>query len=172
MDAPTAADIRGWTQLAALKTADDTLATRLVALAVSMFRRLTGVSDLTTVADSDVPMVQAAIQGLAELLTFQQSPEYLDTLSDWDLITSFNAGPYSETHRSPEEARKARLIVAWPWLSELLWSLLTPDKYDYWISFFGTDHPPAFAVQEVDWSAGQDLLGGSYRGDDPYLWGA
>jgi hypothetical protein len=172
VNAPSADDIKGWTELDTFTGAPAPRQERLTAIAISMFKRITGVTDFAAVAADDEPLAQQAITGLAELLTYQTSPEYMDTLSDWDLISSFSAGPYSETHRNPEEARKARLLVAWPWLSDLLWGLLTPERYDYWVSFFGGQNAPAFAVTEVDWSAGQDLLGGSYQADDPGFFGA
>jgi hypothetical protein len=102
---------------------------------------------------------------MSQQLAMQATPEYLETLSDFDHIQSFSAGPYSETRRSPGDAMKARMLNAWPWLSDLLWRMLTPDQYDYWISFFSGDNAPAFAVTEVDWSD-TGLLG------DGYIWGA
>lgn len=170
MDVPSVEDIQAQTELAALKTASPEKATLNVGIAASSFTKITG-QELATVAAADVPLVTYAIRGLAEMVTLQSAPEYLDTLADFDLIQSFNAGPYSETRRNPADAVKARLLVAWPWLSELLWGLLTPDKYDYWIQFFSGQNAPAFEITEVDWSAGQDLLGGSYQSDD-HLWGA
>lgn len=165
MTAPTTADVLGWTQLDALRAADPATADRLVAVAISMLKRFTGI-DFATVSDDDVPVVQYAITGLAELLTYQSSPDYMETLADFDLLQSFNAGNYSETRRDPKAAREARLLVAWPWLSDMLWGLMSPDRYDYWYGLFSTTPPPAFDVQEVDWSAGTDLYG-SY-GPDPW----
>lgn len=165
MIAPTATDVQGWTNLTDLKDADDTVAVRTVAVAGSLFQRITGLK-FTDVQVDDEPVVQMVVQGLSELVFVQQSADTLDTLSDFDLIQSFSAGPYSETRRDPDAARKARLLVAWPWLSELLWGLLTPGQYDYWMEFFSdpTEHTPAFAVTEVDWSG--------TRLDPAYWWGA
>jgi hypothetical protein len=114
----------------------------------------------------DEPLVQQAVKGLAELTAYQDSPEYLETLADFDLIQNFSAGPYSESRRSPREAMEARMLVAWPWLSNMLWGLMTPDKFDFWTAFFDPKRTaPAFAVQEVDWS-------GDFWIDRDYLWGA
>jgi hypothetical protein len=171
VNAPTATDVQGWTQLDALKSAPADRLERFVAIANATLLRITGLT-WESVPPEQEPLVQQAVQGIAEMTTFQQAPETLETLSDFDLIASFNAGPYSETRRSPGEAMKARLLVAWPWLSSLLWTLLTPDQYDYWRAFFSNVPAPAFDVQEVDWSAGQDLLGGSYQADPGYFFGA
>lgn len=165
MQAPSATDVQGWTQLDLLASADASRADRLVAIAISTFKRYTGV-DLALVSADDEPVVQHAITGLAELLAYQASPDYMETLADFDLLQSFNAGNYSETRRSPKDARDARLLVAWPWLSDLLWGLMTPEKYDYWLSMFGV-MPPAFEVTEVDWS-GESYLYGSY-GSPPWV---
>jgi hypothetical protein len=99
VNAPSADDIKGWTELDTFTGAPAPRQERLTAIAISMFKRITGVTDFAAVAADDEPLAQQAITGLAELLTYQTSPEYMDTLSDWDLISSFSAGPYSETHR-------------------------------------------------------------------------
>lgn len=171
MIAPTAADVQGWTEQDTLKNATLTRATRLTAIAISSFKRITGVN-FDTVSADDEPLVEHAITGLAEMVMAQSDPEYLETLADFDLIQSFNAGPYSETRRGAEDAMKARRLVAWPWLSDVLWNLLTPDKYDYWVSFFSGKNAPAWTTQEVDWDFGGRLWGGSLGADDGHIWGA
>lgn len=163
MVAPTAAEIRSWSKLGfgELGYADDVSLGRLVARATAAFVRITG-QTLETVQPADVPLVEQAIQGLTEQLAFQTQQDNLETLSDFDLIQSFSAGPYSETRRSPEAAMKARMLNAWPWLNELLWGLLTPDRYDYWVGHFGGGNAPAFGVTEVAWN--------DYAPDAP-MWG-
>lgn len=147
---PTAAEVVAATEVDVLKAASPAKAAEIVAVAGSIFQRITG-QTWTSVTVADEPIVRRVIRGLSELTAYQDSPEYLETLSDFDLIQNFSAGPYSESRRSPEDARKARLIVAWPWLSDLLWTLLTEDRYEYWWAFFSDHNLPAFAVQEVDW---------------------
>jgi hypothetical protein len=172
--APTASQVRSWSKLgfAELGFADDTSLGRLVAVAVSTLRRITGI-DLAAVEVWQEPEFQMAIQGLAEQLAFQAQPDQLETLSDWDLIQSFSAGPYSETRRSAEDAFKARMLNPWPWLNRLLWGLLSPDMFDYWTAFFSGTQAPAFAVTEMDWGAYEDVDGSSYSPwwDRP-MWGS
>lgn len=155
MNTPSYADIQSWTKQPDLKAADAVTAERTTARAVASFKKFTWMTDFTQVPDDLAPLVEQAIQGLAELTTVQQSADYLETLADFDLIQSFSAGAYSETRRNAEDAMKARLLVAWPWLSELLWSLMTPDAYDYWFQIITGAIPPAFGVQEVAWDAGR-----------------
>lgn len=170
MDAPTASDVQSWTTLAELKTADATTAARVVARAGAAFLRITGQTWAAIPTDLE-PSVEQAVQGLAELTILQSSADNLETLADFDLIKSFSAGPYSETRRDGADAMKARMLVAWPWLNELLWGLLSPDKYDYWVSFFGGINAPAFAVTEMDWGAYQDLPQPPGYYDKPPVWG-
>lgn len=164
MDAPIPADVLARTELELLKDASEDKLAIIVATANALFLRFTG-QTYEAMEPALEPLVQRAVQGLAEMTVYQESEDYLDTISDFDLIQNFSAGPYSETRRNPADMVKARLIVPWPWLSALLWQLLTPDKYDYWVAFFSGQVAPAFAVQEVDWS-GHDLV------DPAYLWGA
>lgn len=167
---PTAAEVQGWTTLDALKNADALTADRVVARANASFVRMTGQTwpGLPVALE---PLAQQAAQGLAELTILQSSAENLETLADFDLIQSFSAGPYSETRRSPADAMKARMLVAWPWLNELLWGLLTDDKYDYWIAFFSGLNAPATAVTEMDWGAYRELPSPPSYYDKPPIWG-
>lgn len=165
MDAPTPADIKGWSKLnfaeKGFSTDDDIQ--RLIDIAGSLLTNITG----QTYADMPpemVPMAEMAIRGFTEQLAFEQQVDYLETLADFDLIKSFGAGPYNETRRDPGEAFKARMLNAWPWLSDLLWKMLTPDKYDYWIEFFAPQEVPAWAVTEVEW--------GFTGWTDDYIYGA
>lgn len=164
MVAPTAAQMKEWSQLdfASLGFETDVKLGRIIARAVAALQQITGLS-LSTVEPGIEPLVEQAVQGLTEQLAYQAQPDIVETLSDFDLISSFSAGPYSETRRSPGEAFKARMLNAWPWLSDLLWTLLTPDKIDFWNAYFGGDVAPAFAVSEVDW--------GDYMLDDPPMFG-
>ena len=167
MDVPTTADVQGLTRYEELKAATPEMAAQSVDAAISAFKRFTGL-DFAQVPVADEPRIRRAVRGLSELLWIQDSPEYIETVADFDLIQSFNAGPYSENRRSPEDARKARLLVAWPWLSDLLWGLMTPDAYAEWDVFFSEDGgtSPAWGVQEVDWGGGG--WDRAYYGRHPY----
>lgn len=110
------------------------------------------------------PLVFEAVRGLAELSALDQSQDRQETLADFDLLKSFGAGSYNETRRDPEEARKAKMLVAWPWLNQILWDFMTEDRRAYWIEFLMDPRAiPATSVTEVDWSRG---LAGSTRMED------
>ena len=165
MVAPTAAQVRGGSKLdfGALGYSSDADLQVLVDRANANFHNTTGRS-FDSIPSELEPLVQQAVQGLAEQSAFRAQEDNLETLSDFDLISSFGAGPYNETRRSPEEMMKARMINAWPWLNRLLWDLLTPEKYDYWTFFFAGQFAPAFQVTEMNWFY-------TYV-NDPNTWGA
>lgn len=151
MNEPTWDDIKAASKFPPLlATEDDPDGLRLADEANSAFLRFTGLV-YANIAATDDASVFRAVRGLAELSSVQESADYIETLSDWDLIQSFSAGPYSETRRSADDARKARLLVAWPWLSDLLWDLMTDDRRDHYLELLGVP-VPAFEVSEMDWS--------------------
>ena len=165
MVAPTASEVRGWSKVnfVALGYAANADLQVLVDRANANFFLTTG-REFATLPTELVPLVQQSVQGLTEQSAYRAQEDNIETLSDFDLISSFGAGPYNETRRSPEEMMKARMINAWPWLNRLLWDLLTPEKYDYWTFFFSGEFAPAFAVTEMNWYY-------TYV-NDPNTWGA
>jgi hypothetical protein len=160
---PTAADVRAasnlsWTDYGA-GLADDTGPAGLqeiVDRAESAFYNITG-QTLDSIDVKFAPQVRRVIQGMTEQLAMAGSADVLDTQSDWDLITSFTAGPYSEQHRAGDEMFKGRMLFPVPWISMALWALLTPDRYGFWVSFFTGVNQPAFEGTDVFWEAGQEL---------------
>jgi hypothetical protein len=163
--APTAAEILAASQFdfPTAGYADEAALEPLVAAGGSLLTTITGL-EWADITPAQEPLVLLAVRGMTEQLAMQSTPEYLETLADFDLIQSFSAGPYSETRRSAEDAMKARKLNAWPWLSDLLWQLLTPDKRDEWLAYFEGENAPAFAVTEMEWD--------SYYPYDGYVWGA
>lgn len=142
--------------------------TRWVASGVAAWLRFTG-ARYELVAAEDEPLVFDAVRALSELAALDQSEDRQETLADFDLLKSFSAGSYNETRRDADEARKARALVAWPWLNTRLWDFMTPDKRAYWIDFFAAPgEVPAAGVTEVDWSrglaVGSDEIAGYERG--------
>lgn len=150
--APTAAQILEWSNVdfAALGYPDAPSLGFVVDRANAALEQVSGQTWASMPANF-VKLAEQAVQGLTEQLAYRSTEEYAETLSDWDLIQSFSAGGYSETRRSPDDMFKARLLNAWPWLSDLLWLMLSDDKRDYWLGFFGGSQP-AFEVTEVDWA--------------------
>ena len=164
MDAPTVEEIRALSNVdfEGVGVDDDSQLETLLTAAQSLLTAITG-QTVAEMPDEFVPMANLAIRGFTEQLAYQGSAEYLETLSDFDLIQSFSAGPYSETRRSAEDAMKARKLNAWPWLSDLLWLMLTDEKREFWEDYFSDENAPAWAVTEVEWDP--PLA-------DDFIWGA
>lgn len=152
---------------------------RLVSIAVSQTRQATGqgwanTGEFTPVAplsSMDEPLVDHVVQTLTEWLAYRTQPDVVETLGDFDLISSFSAGAYSETRRGGKDALEAQRAF----LRGLFWGIMSPDKQDDWIAAEeGAAHPPSFAVTEVDWSGAvghsyQDQYGNALPGTDtPY----
>lgn len=103
------------------------------------------------------PLMIQAVRMRTEQLVFQAQEGYLDTVTD-DAIQSFSAGPYSETRGDASRRGEEKTLNAWRGLNDLLWTLMTEDRYSFWLSFITGAHTPAFAVEEVAW----DLIGKDY----------
>lgn len=95
--------------------------------------------------------LRRAVRMRAEQLAKQDQPGYIDTATD-DLIASFSAGPYSESRRDPTRRGEQRILNMWPGLNDLLWQLMTEERFEYWRLILGMANAPAFSVEEVDWS--------------------
>lgn len=106
-----------------------------------------------------------AVRMRTEQIAFQSQPDYIETATD-DAVASFSAGSYSETRRDQTRRGEQKALNAWGALSELLWMLMTDDKWDYWTGFLSGVHGPAFAVTEIAWSS---FGGGRIEADVPYL---
>ena len=177
MTTPTAAAVRTWSQApfatwgypAPAGGGDDRL-DRIVAAATAWIVDVTGWETVEAVPDAKVPLVELAIRLATEMFAAQTTPDYLETLADFDLIQAFSAGSYSETRRSPEDAVKAKMLAAWPPLHAAILAAMTDDARDEYLAYLDGKNAPAFSVTEVDWSG----VGGSYDlwgWDDPmYAW--
>jgi hypothetical protein len=108
--------------------------------------------------------VTLAIKLAVEMTAAQSTPEYLETLSDFDLIQSFSAGSYSETRRTPlQAAEAAAMLAAWPPLNAALLNAMTPEKREEYLALLSGKAIPAVGYTEVDWSGRGDP-------DDLYGW--
>lgn len=165
MDAPTAEQIRSWSQLdfgslGYPEGGNPDPLDELVARAGAFFGEIAGlgfdpVTDaaLVVVPDRLAPLVRQAVQRMVELLAVQSQEDVIETLGDFQLLSSFSAGNYSETRRSLSELQKNQMIVADPTLNGLLWALMTPEKRSFWFAWLSGTNEPAFDIVEVDWNA-------------------
>lgn len=115
-------------------------------------------------------LTRQAVRMRVEQIVMQKQPGYVDTATD-DLLSSFSVGSYSESRRDLPLGNKASppLLNSWPELNNLLWSVMTPERHDYWVAATGGVNEPAFLVQEVDWSLiGKDWLYGPHGYFNPY----
>lgn len=158
MDAPTSTTVRSWTPSTVdwdtygYGIADPDPLDEQVAQASAFFYMITGL-DFPDVPVALEALVRRGIYGLTLIQVLQSGEDYMETIADFDLIQSLSVGNYSETRRSPEDALKARMIVAWPWLNTLLWTLMSDDKRAWWEEYFSGKPTPAFGVTEVEWQA-------------------
>lgn len=131
---------------------------RLVAVARRVVARYTGQGWLpddtfaptVPLGPLDEPLVADVVLKYVEFAAFRASADVAETLSDFDLISSFSAGSYSESRRNGKDAAEAARAV----LKNLFWPIMSPDKQDEWIAQDAGVNPPAFAITEVNW-AGQ-----------------
>jgi hypothetical protein len=153
---------------------------RIVTQANAFVLLRTGWLTFPGVPDGYAPLVYAAIQGLTEMYVQQTTPEYLDTLSDFDLIQSFTAGGYSETrHEPPTSGSRGQAIklalAAWPNVQALIIAAMSPEALEEWIAYLEGRTVPSFEVVPVDWDYHGGLYG-SQGGEPPYpfsrpIWG-
>jgi hypothetical protein len=136
---------------------------RLVSAAGEFVMDKTGWVTFGAVPAGKAALVENAVSILVAMYVAQSTPEYLETMADFDLIQSFSAGSYSEQRRSPEDAVKAKMLVAWPAANAAIVAAMTPDAYDDYQAWLLGVAAPAFGVTEVDWDNRDDL---HYDGSD------
>lgn len=153
MDAPDAEAVRGWSKVDfdSLGYADDTDLQVLVDRASAMYVQITGRPMDSTMPVEFAPLAEQATQRMTEILAFQAQQDYAETLSDFQLLSNFSAGPYSETRRSLTEIRGAPMLVGDPGLNAALFASMTPERYEFWYGWLTGNNPPAFEITEVDW---------------------
>lgn len=83
-------------------------------------------------------MLSQAIQMRTEQVTFQAQNAYVDDASD-DVVTSFSVGGYSQSKSDPTRRGEEKSLNSWDALTKLLWLLMTPDRYAFWIVFLSSD---------------------------------
>jgi hypothetical protein len=111
-----------------------------------------------------VSLIQQAIQMRTEQIILQGRADYIESAAENDVIQSFSAGLYSESRRDPARASKTTSINSWPALNELLWMLMTPERYAWWYSYVTGEAPADFAVVAVDWNT----YGGALQWFEPW----
>lgn len=169
MESVTAAEVREWSDLPfdRLGLGDDTQLQQKVDRAAGYVFSITGLSyagaEMTVLAmGPDDPglvtkLVEQAVQMRTEQVVMQERADYVESAAQNDVIASFSAGLYSESHRDPTRRGEARSINTWPALDELLWMLMTPDRFAWWQAYISGTPAPEWSVQAVDWRTTRDL---------------
>jgi hypothetical protein len=96
---------------------------------------------------ADEVMVEEAVYTFTEWLAHHKQADVIETMGDFELISSFSAGSYSETRRSGKDSQEASRAL----LRNLLWPIMSADKQDEWLALEAGVVVPSFAVTEVDW---------------------
>lgn len=163
MDKPTATDFTNWTNLrlprfgysdvARLQPILDRATGYIVYMTGQKLDALDpSLNPGMTAADLE-PLVQQAIQMRAEQVILQSQQGHAVSAADNEVVSGFTAGPYSEQRRDPQRKGEQRSINTWPALDELLWMLMTPERFAFWWAYV-TGQPIADTwVEEVDWRA-------------------
>lgn len=146
----------------------DPLDTLVIPAANAMVMGITGWETYSAVPDDKAPLVELAVRLAVEMVAVQSTPDYLETLSDWDLLTSFSAGSYSESRRSVADALKSKALTAWPALDRALVAAMTDDRRDDYLAWLTDLVAPGFATTEMDWSGrGLGGIDPKYELEDP-----
>jgi len=92
-----------------------------------------------------------AVMMCTEFKAFAAQPEIIEGWADFNQISSFSAGSYSETRRTPNS--RSRAIHPWTDLADLLMDLMTPEK---WGALNGGE--PAISVVDPSWDVGREII--------------
>lgn len=149
-----------WGYAAPTGGGEDPLDLLLLPAAEQFVLHITGWDSYAAVPAEKEALVELAIRLAVEMIAAQSRPEYLETLEDFDLISSFSAGSYSETRRSVDEALKAKMLAAWPPLNAALLGAMTDEARDDYLGWLDGKVAPSFEVSEVNWGAGYMALWG------------
>jgi hypothetical protein len=128
-----------------------------------------------TVSAASLPvLMKQAIQMRTEQVTFQSQAGYLDDATD-DVTSSISVGGFSQSKRDTARKGEEKQLNSWQALSNLLWLLMTPDRFAWWTIFLSNDPEmiigPAWGVEQTwqqsagpegGWGFGFGFGGGAY----------
>lgn len=83
-------------------------------------------------------LIRQAIQMRTEQVTYQSQRSYLEDATD-DVISSFSVGGYSQSKTDVGRRGEQRQLNSWSALSNVLWLLMTPERYGWWVIFLSGD---------------------------------
>lgn len=168
MDKPTTDEIRLWSQLnfARYGYADDPKLANVIDRSSAYVCWVTGQRVDAPLLDASMsptgnpldlePIMDQAIQMRVEQVVLQGRTGYLGSAAEMDVIQSFSAGSYSEQRARGGFASRTgaaeKSINKWPSLEELLWMLMTEERFAFWLAFVSGQPIPASWVEEINWT--------------------
>jgi hypothetical protein len=160
MEPVTATQVRAWSQVRFERfgLVEDTDLQEFVNRATGYVFIVTGQTYESMTDDVFGMLVQSqlrqAIQMRTEQVVLQGKRGYVGSAAEKDVIQSFSAGGYSETRTTGGFSRAGaaeKSINSWPALSELLWLLMTDERFAWWVAFTSGQSAPDFTIEEYDW---------------------
>lgn len=115
-------------------------------------------------------MLRQAIQMRTEQVLFQAQNGYVDDASD-DVVSSLSVGGFSQSKFQPSKDRR---LNSWNALGDLLWLLMTPDRYSWWVAFLSGDAElmigPAWGIEQTLQQTAGPQGGWGFWGVADYAW--
>jgi hypothetical protein len=167
MDKPTVDEIRLWSRVKFAREgyADDEKLANVIDRSAAYVSWVTGQRVDAVTLDASMsptgspldlePIMDQAIQMRVEQVVLQGRTGYLGSAAEMDVIQSFSAGGYSEQRARGGFASRTgaaeKSINKWPSLEELLWMLMTEERFAFWLAFVSGQPLASFWVEEIDW---------------------
>jgi hypothetical protein len=159
VNVPTTDEIRAWSTVRwpRFGVTDDALLQERINRAAAYVAFVTGQNfDAPTVASwatltSTETLLRQAIQLRTEQITVQGGRGHISSAAENEVVQSFTAGSYSESRRDPARRGEQKSLNTWPALDELLWMLMTDERYGWWYAYITGKPFPATWVEEVEW---------------------
>lgn len=125
-----------------------------VAFALDAFPALTGLL-LENVPVTKEAMAKRALMLLTLKTAMDITPDRLETIADFDLLSAFSVTGYSETRRKPDEYLKMQLagLTGWAMLDGILLLVMDPDRRDEILAVINGTAVPAVEYTQPDWYA-------------------
>lgn len=114
-------------------------------------------------------LIGQAIQMRTEQVLFQSQNSYLDDASD-DVVSSFSVGGYSQSKNDSARRGEEKQLNSWQSFANVLWLLMTPDRYYFWEMFLSSDPtagiPGTYSFENTIQPEWVDGWGYAYGGAD------
>lgn len=138
--APTPAELRDWSEVAAVDAADDVKLGRWINRAVAYVEQTTGRIPITTVPAALAEIARQAVQMRVEQIALGSTAQGVAAQVNVSRTTSFSVPGYSRSVKdSASDKPHGDVVNSWPALNDLLWLLMTPERRAEWAARLGLD---------------------------------